>query len=187
LPLAAIGRTDGGCGVELRQLRYFVTVADESHVGRAAERLFMAQSSLSQSLQQLEAEFGVPLFHRHPRGVTLTAAGAGLLAPARDVVAAADDLPAIARRAGTAGPSLTVGYVDYARSRVVPALLHHLQRRNGSVVVTLRGGHDSPEVLADLRDGRVDAAVLRSPITASWASTALLVVEPFLAALPRTP
>lgn len=171
----------------MRQLSYFVTVAEESHIGRAAERLFMAQSSLSQSLQQLEAELGVPLFHRHPRGVTPTPAGAELLDPVRAILAAADGLPALARRAATTrAPVLIVGYVDYARSRVVPALLQHLQYNRLPAAVTLRGGHDSPEVLADLREGRTDAAVLRSPFSASWASTVSLVEEPFLVALPHT-
>lgn len=173
--------------MELRQLRYFAAVAEDAHIGRAAGRLFMAQSSLSQSLQQLETELGVLLFHRHPRGVTLTTAGAELLDPVRAIVAAADALPELARRARAAAPpALTLGYVGYARSRVVPALLHQLHRRSAGLVVTLRGGHDSPEVLADLREGRVDAAVLRSPLPAAWATSMSLVEEPFLAALPRT-
>lgn len=81
---------------------------------------------------------------------------------------------------------LTVGYVDYVRSRVVPALLQRLHHNDPQVTVTLRGGHDSPEVLADLCEGRVDVAVLRSPFSAPWAATVPLVAEPFLAALPRS-
>ena len=186
-PLAVIGTTDGRWLVELRQLRYFLVTAEESHIGRAAARLFMAQSSLSQSLQQLEAELGTPLFQRHARGVTPTAAGAALLAPVRTIVDDADALVGLARRANEAPrPPLTLGYVDYARSRVVPALLHHLQEGDAAVTVTLRGGHDSPEVLVDLREGRVDAAVLRSPLSAPWAATVCLVEEAFFAALPRT-
>jgi DNA-binding transcriptional LysR family regulator len=58
--------------VELRHLRSFVVVAEEGHVGRAAERLFMSQPPLSRQLQQLEQALGMTLFERTPRGVVLT-------------------------------------------------------------------------------------------------------------------
>lgn len=103
-------------GVELRQLRYFVTVADESHIGRAAARLFMAQSSLSQSLQQLEAELGVALFHRHPRGVTPTPAGVELLDPVRAILTATDGLSVIARRAATDRQPVLTGWPGQGRA-----------------------------------------------------------------------
>jgi DNA-binding transcriptional LysR family regulator len=76
-------------GVELRHLRYFVAVADAGTFTGAAERLFIAQPTLSQQIHRLEQIVGTPLLHRRREGVQLTAAGTVLLAAARDVLAAA--------------------------------------------------------------------------------------------------
>src|SRR3954466_45507 len=82
--------------VELRQLRYFVAVADELNFTRAAERLLIAGPSLSQQIKALEQDLGVRLFDRDRRSVTLTAAGATLLPHVRDQLERADDLQRLA-------------------------------------------------------------------------------------------
>ena len=99
-------------GVELRQLRYFVAVAEELNFGRAAERLLIAGPSLSQQIKALERDLGVRLFDRDRRSVSLTPAGAALLPPTRDLLERADELK---RRAGrlSGSESVRLGYVNW--------------------------------------------------------------------------
>ena len=84
--------------LDLRKLRAFVYVAVERHFGRAAERLFVAQPALSQTIKALEAQIGVQLLDRSTRRVDLTPAGARLLERAHGILDAIDDAVAVARR-----------------------------------------------------------------------------------------
>lgn len=85
--------------MELRQLRYFVTLAEELHFGRAAEREHIVQSALSQQVQRLERELGVRLVERSTHHVALTAAGVLFLVEARQILAHADRAAQVARTA----------------------------------------------------------------------------------------
>ncbi|MBZ9638805.1 LysR family transcriptional regulator [Streptomyces sp. PSKA30] len=98
--------------MELRQLRYFVAVAEELNFGRAAERLLIAGPSLSQQIKALERDLGVRLFDRDRRSVSLTPVGAALLPPTRALLERADDLK---RRAGrlSGSQSVRLGYVNW--------------------------------------------------------------------------
>ncbi|MCV7418294.1 LysR family transcriptional regulator [Mycolicibacterium litorale] len=98
--------------MELRQLRYFVTVADELNFGRAAERLHIAGPSLSQQIKALERDLKVTLFERDRRSVALTPAGAALLPDARALVAQADELRRRASGLAVSDP-VRIGYVNW--------------------------------------------------------------------------
>ncbi|MBW8901793.1 MAG: LysR family transcriptional regulator, partial [Massilia sp.] len=110
--------------IELRQLRYFVTVAEELHFGRAATRLNMTQPPLSQTIFALEELLGAALFERNRRSVSLTTAGAALLPEARRLLAHAGELPALVQRAalGETG-KLVLAFVSSADYSVLPPSL----------------------------------------------------------------
>jgi DNA-binding transcriptional LysR family regulator len=99
-------------GVELRQLRYFVAVAEELNFGRAAERLLIAGPSLSQQIKALERDLGVRLFDRDRRSVALTPAGAALLPSTRALLERAEDLRRRAAQISGSEP-VRLGYVDW--------------------------------------------------------------------------
>ena len=143
---------------DLRQLRYFVAVAEELNFTRAAARLHMTQQPLSASIQRFEAELGVDLFHRTTRRVELTDAGTALLEPARIALQAVDDALATARAAGNGiAGELQFGLSTGARYGLEP-LFAALDQRFPAVRLQTR--HDSAvPLLAALRGGRLDVAV----------------------------
>jgi DNA-binding transcriptional LysR family regulator len=124
---------------ELRQLRHFVTVAEELHFGRAARRLHMTQPPLSQSIANLEELFEAPLFVRNRRMVGLTAAGAALLPEARRILEEAAALPELVRRAasGEAG-RLALSFVSTAGLGMLPDVLRRYRTAYPAVRLVLQ-------------------------------------------------
>ncbi|WP_137939082.1 LysR substrate-binding domain-containing protein [Chitinivorax sp. B] len=125
--------------MELRHLRYFVTVAEELHFTRAAQRLHIGQPPLSQQIQALEAELGVPLFERHKRKVVLTDAGQHFLLRARQILQDTRDATEEARRAarGEIG-ELRIGFTSsLPLTPVLPAALHAYRQYFPKVTLTL--------------------------------------------------
>ncbi len=123
----------------LRQLRYFVVVAEELHFGRAARRLAISQPPLSQQIIALEAQLGVSLFQRTRRSVTLTPVGRQWLPAVKAVLAAAEALPEQAQRLarGETGV-LSLGFVSTADYGVLPDLLRRFREACPDVEVRLR-------------------------------------------------
>jgi DNA-binding transcriptional LysR family regulator len=150
--------------MELRHLRYFVAVAEEQSITRAAERLWIAQPGLSQQVRALEQELGVALFVRHSRGVTLTDAGERLLDLARVAVAAFEAALASGRDSacGLAG-HIRLGIATAARSGLGPALLEAFRSVRPAVELSVVEAH-SDKLLRDVRDGRLDAAIVFGPV-----------------------
>jgi DNA-binding transcriptional LysR family regulator len=170
-PAIRPGRSIGH--VELRQLRYFVAVAEELHFGRAAERLHIAGPSLSQQIKALEASLSVPLFERDRRHVSLTAAGQSLLPDAREILA----LAAAARRklAGTAGP-LRFGYVSWLPHDLLDSV--HADLRIDEWVMP------SHIQIGRVADGGLDAAIAWAAAADEQLDLQLLWPEPLTAVVP---
>jgi DNA-binding transcriptional LysR family regulator len=144
--------------VELRELRYFVAVAEELHFTRAAERLHIAQQPLSAAVARLERRLGVVLFARTTRRVELTPAGAALLEPARAALRAADDAveAALAAGRGVAG-ELAIGLSSGAWYGLEP-LFDALRERHPGLRLQVRQQSTRP-LLDDLRADRLELAV----------------------------
>jgi DNA-binding transcriptional LysR family regulator len=171
--------------MELRQLRYFVAVAEERHFGRAAERLHISQPPLSQQIRRLENEIGAPLLRRTTRRVELTAGGEVMLARARDILAALDGATEDARRAanGEFG-RLAIGFTGSATYDTLPVLAGALREALPGVVLDLRGELLTPAQVAGLLDGSLDLGVLRPPVRERELEIEILRREPLVAVLP---
>lgn len=150
--------------IELRQLRYFATVAEELHFGRAARRLHMTQPPLSQTIMALEEMLGAALFERNRRGVTLTAAGEALLPEARRLLEQSAGLAELVQRAATgASGRLSLAFVSSADYSVLPPTLRAYRAEYPQVEITLKEATSDLQ-LDDLLEGRVDAGLLIPPL-----------------------
>jgi len=150
--------------IELRQLRYFATVAEELHFGRAARRLHMTQPPLSQTIMALEEMLGAPLFERNRRGVALTAAGEALLPEARRLLEQSAGLAELVRRAASgASGRLSLAFVSSADYSVLPPTLRAYRAEYPHVEITLKEATSDLQ-LDDLLEGRVDAGLLIPPL-----------------------
>lgn len=150
--------------IETRQLRYFVTVAEELHFGRAAVRLHMTQPPLSQAIAALEDGLGTALFLRNRRTVALTPAGSALLPEARRILSEAALLPDLARRAasGEAG-RLALAFITSADYSVLPPFLRRYSERYPGVQLSLQEATSDVQIDELLR-GRIDAGLLIPPL-----------------------
>jgi DNA-binding transcriptional LysR family regulator len=150
--------------LELRQLRYFVAVAEELHFGRAAARLHMTQPPLSQAIAALEDGLGTALFLRNRRTVALTPAGSALLPEARRILLEAALLPELARRAasGEAG-RLALAFITSADYSVLPPFLRRYSERYPGVQLSLQEATSDVQIDELLR-GRIDAGLLIPPL-----------------------
>jgi DNA-binding transcriptional LysR family regulator len=147
-------------GVDLRQLRYFVTVADEGQMVRAARTLQLAQPALSQAISKLESQLGVKLLYRHPRGVTVTPAGQAFLEKARATLDAADDVDATARSwARAQAGRLLVGFLSLTPPMSAKELFDRFADAHPEVTLQWRElPYPTPDARAWLGD--TDAALI---------------------------
>ena len=151
--------------VSLRQMQYFVAVAEERHFGRAAARLHLTQPPLSRQVAELEATLGMPLLLREPRQLRLTPAGEHVLKEFRKLLAATE--ASLRRLAGLREtlPTLRLGLLNWLDLHRLAALEQRLKR--AGLVAGLHGDlRPSHEALAAVQAGRLDAALVAAPVDA---------------------
>lgn len=171
--------------MELRHVQYFVTVAEELSFTRAAARLSMAQSPISQQIRKLERELGVELFARTTRSVVLTAAGRAFYEEAVPLLAATSRMTNNARLAGEGRLGrLSLAFTGTATYELMPQLIRAYVRRYPDVLLDVRSEMFTPAQVEALLDGSVSVGVLRPPASHEGIVTELLHDEPLVALLP---
>jgi DNA-binding transcriptional LysR family regulator len=150
--------------IDLRQLRYFVAVAEERHFGRAATRLAMTQPPLSQQIRALEESLGAPLFARTKRSVELTPVGRDLLPEVRRLLLAADGLRPLAQSLarGETGV-LSLAFVSTADYGLLPPLLRQFGETHPGVRLQLVEATSDVQI-EELIGGRIDAGLVIPPL-----------------------
>lgn len=171
--------------MELRHLRYFVTLAEELHFGRAAERLHIAQPPLSQQIRQLETELGFELFHRTKRKVQLTEAGQVFLDEVQQIFKQLEQAIQVGRQTsrGEMG-QLVVGFVSSAPYNILPKILRTFRSSVPEVRLEL---HEltTNEQFRWLRESRIDVGFVRPPIEDTF-NFETIFQESLMVALPDT-
>ena len=171
--------------LKLKDLRYLVSVADLRHFGRAAARCFVSQPTLSAQLKKLEQSLGVQLIERAPNNVSLTAAGEEIVARARRIIEASDEVVALAaaKRDPLAGPlrlALLPTIGPYLLPHVAPAIRRALPR----LELRLYEYQTAP-MLERLRNGELDVGLLALPVELNGLESRELYREAFMVALPE--
>lgn len=170
--------------VELRQLRYFVAVAEERNFGRAARRLRISQPPLSMQVKSLERELGVELLSRTTRSVSLTDAGRAFLPRAEEILRAVQESAEVARSAGAGLTGrLTVGFISSATLSLLPPAVRLFRERFGGVELGLKE-LTSGEQLDALYEREIGVGLVRLPLEASGIVVEALLEERLLVALP---
>ena len=145
--------------MELRHLRYFVAVAEEENVSRAALKLHVSQPALSRQVRDLEDELGFLLLERSAKSVRLTQAGRAFLAESRAVLQRVEEAVKVARAIATGGTELHVGYAMSPTVRILPQTLRAFQAEMPNTRVKL---HDltTEEMVTGLRGGKLQIAFM---------------------------
>jgi len=171
--------------IKLKDLRYLVAVADTRHFGRAAQRCFVSQPTLSAQLKKLESSLGVQLIERQPSNVALTDAGRQIVERARRIITACEEVGTLARThrdplAGTLRVALLPTIGPYLLPHVLGPIQHALPR----LQLHLHEYQTAP-MLEKLRAGELDLGILALPVELEGLEALELFSEPFMAALPE--
>lgn len=171
--------------MEIRWVEAFIAVAEELHFGRAAERLHMGQSPLSQTIKKLERQLGTVLFERSTRAVSLTSAGHAFLPHARRIVEEMD----LAQRAtrttrGDVYGQVTIGFSGVLNHLTLPPLTRTLRTRHPNIALTLVNRVATHDALHQLQQGSLDLAFVGLPLSTDVLRSRSIADEPLGVALP---
>lgn len=171
--------------MELRHLRYFVTVAEELSFSKAALKLHTAQPSLSQQIKDLEDEIGVQLFYRTKRKVELTEEGQVFLEQARLTLSQADRAVMLARQvAANKAQTLKIGFVPSAEIRIFPYILPRLRIRIPKLQICMLNLKENDQI-AELRKGDLDIIFINQPFQNDTFISQLVLKEPLVFMLSK--
>ena len=171
--------------MELRHLRYLITVAEELNFSKAALKLYTAQPSLSQQIKDLEEDVGVKLLNRTKRKVELTEEGAVFLEQARLTLAQADKAVAMARQVSQAKQQmLRIGFVPVAEMKIFPYILPNLRVQNPDLKIELLSLNNN-EQMRLLKKGDLDLTFTRHNFNSDEIESQFVIREPLIFLLPK--
>lgn len=172
--------------MEVNKARAFLAVAEELHFGRAAARLHIAQPPLSRMIRALEDELGAELFERNPRHVALTAVGAALVEPARELVMQAERIQDLVRgvQRGEIG-RVRLGFAGASVNTIVSTLARRVREKRPNLSIALHGAQLSQPGLERLMSGALDAIVGRWDELPPDVESRVVAREELLIALPE--
>jgi LysR family hydrogen peroxide-inducible transcriptional activator len=170
--------------IKLKDLRYLLAVADTKHFGRAAERMFVSQPTLSAQLKKLEEYLGIQLIERAPKRIALTAAGEAVVARARRMVEAGDEIVDLARtfRDPLSGP-LKLAFLPTIGPYLLPRIAPRIRKSLPKLELMLYEYQTLP-MLEKLRGGEIDLGILALPVELDGLEARELFREPFVLAMP---
>ena len=170
--------------MNLRDLRYFVALADTRHFGKAAERSFVSQPTLSAQIKKLETYLGVQLIERQPRKVTLTEMGARILPLARSILQESDEIVSLARNDhDPLSGKLKVALIPTIGPYLLPLVARKLRKQLPRLKVMLYEYQTQP-LLEKLRAGDIDLGILALPVPLDGLEARPLYDEDFTLAVP---
>lgn len=170
--------------MNLRDLRYFVALADTKHFGKAAERSYVSQPTLSAQIKKLENYLGVQLIERQPRRVTLTETGAKIVPIARRILQDSDEIVSLARNEhDPLSGKLKVALIPTIGPYLLPLVTRRLRKQLPRLKLMLYE-HQTQPLLEKLRAGDIDLGVLALPVPLDGLEATELYAEPFTVAVP---
>jgi LysR family hydrogen peroxide-inducible transcriptional activator len=170
--------------MNLRDLRYFVALADTRHFGKAAERSFVSQPTLSAQIKKLETYLGVQLIERQPRKVTLTEMGARILPLARSILQESDEIVSLARNDhDPLSGKLKVALIPTIGPYLLPVVTRKLRKQLPRLKLLLYEYQTQP-LLEKLRAGDIDLGILALPVPLDGLEARPLYDEDFTLAVP---